>query len=115
VGKGIQVIPVTNLTVFRLDSGWIVMDVDGWLDRVLGGKVDDCWTQGFAICRHNGKARGLALSQNRDLRPRSGEIDFATNQISPKAGPLGRGVAVFVRPWLAPAEGNEDRIWQFEP
>ncbi len=114
LGKEISVIPVTGLMVFRLDSGWIVMDVHGWLDKLLGGKVDDCWTQGFALCRQDGEMRGLALSCNRKLRPLCGEIDFATNEITPAAGPFTRGVAVYVRPWIAPPESDASRAWQFD-
>ena len=105
-------VPVTGLTVFRLDGGWIVMDVDGLLDKLLGGKLDDCWTQGFAICRHDGVIRGLALSWNRDLRPLTGEIDFATNEISPGGGPFARGVAVVVRPWVVP--DDRSRLWNYD-
>jgi hypothetical protein len=111
-GQQIDRVPVTGLTVFRLDAGWIVMDVDGLLDKLLGGKLDDCWTQGFAICRQEGVIRGLALSWNRDLRPLCGEIDFATNEISPGAGPFAQGVAVVVRPWVVP--DDRSRLWRFE-
>jgi hypothetical protein len=110
----ISVIPVTDLLVLRLDLGWIVMDVDGWVDKLLGGKLDDSWTQGFAICRQDGEIRGLALSLNRDLRPLCGEIDFATNEVTAQGGPLARGVAVYVRPWVTSAESSSDRTWQFE-
>lgn len=107
-------IPVSSLMVFRLDDGWIVMDVHRVLDRLLGRKLDDCWTQGFAICRREDQIHGLALSLNRDLRPRCGEIDFATNEITPMGGPLARGVAVYVRPWVAPPEGADARIWRYD-
>jgi hypothetical protein len=110
--RQIDRVPVTGLTVFRLDAGWIVMDVDGLLDKLLGGKLDDCWTQGFAICRQEGVIRGLALSWNRDLRPLCGEIDFATNEISTGAGPFAQGVAVVVRPWVVPEDRS--RLWRFD-
>jgi hypothetical protein len=112
-GKQISVVPVSHLTVFRLDSGWIVMDVQGLLDKLAGRKLDDCWTQGFAICRQEGKICGLALSRNRDLRLLCGEIDFATNEITPAGRPLARGVAVYVRPWIAPPAGKPSRVWQY--
>ena len=109
----IAVVSVTGLTVFRLDSGWIVMDVHGWLDKLLGGSLDDSWTQGFAICRRDGQIHGLALSLNRDLRPLCGEIDFATNEVTTQGGPLTRGVAVYVRPWVTPIDDTSSRVWQF--
>ncbi len=110
----IAIVPVTGLTVFRLDSGWIVMDVHGWLDKLLGGRLDDSWTQGFAICRQEGQIHGLALSLNRDLRPLCGEIDFATNEVTTQGGPLTRGVAIYVRPWVTPIEDTSTRVWQFD-
>jgi hypothetical protein len=103
---------VQDLTAFRLEAGWIVMDVSGLVDRLLGRKLDDCWVQGFAICRNRGRLHGLAVSCNRDLQPVCGEIDFATNEIIPEGRPLARGVAVYVRPWLRPQENNS-RLWQF--
>ena len=90
------------------------MDVDGWVDKLLGGKLDDSWTQGFALCRQDGEIRGLALSLNRDLNPMCGEIDFATNQVTAQGGPFARGVAVYVRPWVTGLDSSPDRTWQFE-
>jgi len=113
-GKEISVIPVTGLTVLRLDTGWIVLDANGLVDKLLGGKLDDCWTQGFAICRQGGEIRGLALSLNRKLRSLCGEIDFTSNEITPTGSPFTRGVAVYVRPWLAPPDGTPARTWQFD-
>jgi len=106
-------ITVQNLTAFRLEEGWIVMDVTGLVDALLGGKIDDCWTQGFAICRSEGQVRGLAVSYNRDFKQVCGEIDFATNEIIPDGRPLARGIAVYVRPWLLP-DREDDRLWPFQ-
>jgi hypothetical protein len=86
------------------------MDVAGLVDRLLGGKLDDCSTQGFAICRSEGRLHGLAVSCNRDLKPFCGEIDFATNEIIPDGRPVARGVAVYVRPWLRPGD-DVARAW----
>jgi hypothetical protein len=105
-------VPVESLTAFRIEEGWIVMDVDALVDRLLGRRLDDCWTQGFAICRSGGRIHGLAVSCNRDLKPICGEIDFATNEIIPRGRPLARGVAVYVRPWLLPGE-TDPRAWRF--
>jgi hypothetical protein len=110
----IAVVPVTSLTLFRLDSGWIVLDVDGWLDKILGGKLDDCWAEGFVICRQDGAIRGLTLSQNRKLRPLCSEFDFSTDEVLAMGGPFARGVDVYVRPWVAPPEGTPSRVWQFK-
>ena len=100
--SGVITLPAEDVMVFRLDTGWIAMDVPGVLDKILGGKVDDSWTQGFAICRRDGEVHGLALSRNNDQRQLCSEINFATNKISLDRSPFGRGVAVLVRPWVAP-------------
>jgi hypothetical protein len=113
-GEGtVSVIPVTDLTIFRLDSGWIVLDIDGWLDKLLGCKLDDCWTQGFAICRQDGRFRALALSCNRQLKPICGEFDFYTIKVTPLGSPVGRGMHVYVRPWVLPPEGMLASAWRY--
>jgi hypothetical protein len=110
---GVLRVPVTGLTVFRLDAGWIVLDVDGWLDNLLGGKLDDCWTQGFAICRCKGRMRGLTLSLNRDLRSLNGEFDFYRDEILPMGQPFARGLDVFARPWIVPGDDSQRQYWQY--
>jgi hypothetical protein len=97
VNDEVSVMPVTDLVIFRLDTGWIVLDVHGWLDKLLGGKLDDCWTQGFAICRQDGEIRTLSLSYSRDHRPlRAHGMDRLT------------------RFWVVPREGTLSHIWQYE-
>ena len=109
---GVAILPAEDVMVFRLDEGWIMMDVPAVLDKMLGGKVDDSWTQGFAICRREGAVHGLALSQNRDRRQLYSEINFATNKISLDRSPFSRGISVLVRPWVAPpATEAEPSVW----
>jgi hypothetical protein len=111
----VTIFPSTSLLAFRLDAGHVILDVDGWLDRLLGGKLDDAWTRGFAICRVEGKLYGVAVGADRDGENDYGEFDFAEDKVLPHGRPVARGMNFYVRPWLQPPDGAEDRIWQFEP
>jgi hypothetical protein len=111
---GVSVIPASNLIVLRIDSGWIVLDVDGWLDKLLGRKLDDCWTQGFAICRQEGRMCGLTLSVNRNLQPLYGEFDFYADEILPMGRPVARGIHMLCRPWVTPSAAAATELWQYE-
>ncbi|HET9233976.1 MAG TPA: hypothetical protein VFP10_07550, partial [Candidatus Eisenbacteria bacterium] len=50
-----------DVRVWGLDKGRVQMDVDGWLDAMLGPKLDDMDLEGFALCRYNGERMGFAL------------------------------------------------------
>jgi hypothetical protein len=110
----VEMIPVTDLVVFRLDTGWMVLDVHEWLDRLLGSKLDDCWTQGFAICRQDNEMRTVTLSYNRKQRPLRGEFDLYTSRILPMDRPIACGIDGLTRPWIVPRGGTLARIWQYE-
>ena len=102
---------VTRLIVFRFESGHLVLDVDGWLDRLLGSRLDDSWSDGLLICRHEEQRRGLALGRNRSLRALVGEFDFRTDKVLPSGSALARGVGGFARPWASPRPEEPDRAW----
>jgi hypothetical protein len=114
VNDELSVIPVTDMIVFRLDSGWMVLDVHGWLDKLLGGRLDDCWTQGLAICRQDGEMRTLTLSYNRDLRPLRGEFNLYTDKIMPMDRPIARGMDRLARHWIVPRKGGLSHIWRYD-
>ena len=106
--------PISDLRTLRLDSGWIILDVDGWLDKILGKKLDDAWTQGFAVCRIEGQLCGISLGVSRKERPLFGEFDFRKDQVISDQRPIPRSIHHYVRPWVAPPDGAVARIWQYE-
>jgi hypothetical protein len=111
-GDTVAVIPARQVTAFRLDEGWVILDVAAVIDRVLGAKLDDSWTVGFAVCRVEDRLCGLGLGYSRSFRKLFGEIDFRSDEILAHGRPLARGFSSFVRPWLDPPEGVPGRIWR---
>ncbi len=103
-----------GLKALRLDTGWIILDVDGWLDKLLGGKLDDAWTQGFAVGRIDGELYGISIGVNHKLRPLFGDFDFREDKIYSEARPISRSLHFYVRPWITPPEGNTSTVWQYE-
>jgi hypothetical protein len=110
-GDETTVFAVTDILLLRLLEGHLVLDADGWVDRLLGDKLDDSWTDGLLVCRHAGEWRGLALGRNRALRNLTGEFDFRRDKVVPNGSPLARGIGRFARPYVAPRAGEMDRAW----
>jgi len=106
--------PVSGLAVFRLDTGWVVLDVDGWLDRLLGKKLDDSWMVGFAVGRVDDEVKGLGMAESRKGRRLYGEIDFREDKILPHGQPVARAISSYCRAWTRPPKGEEKRVWVFE-
>ena len=107
-------VQAAELAVFRLDTGWIVLDADALLDKLLGKKLDDSWTMGFALGRVDGRLQGLGLAYGRKGRKLYGEIDFREDRILPHGRPLALALSRLCRPWTEPPPHAPDRRWQYE-
>ena len=103
-----------GLKTLRLDSGWIILDVDGWLDKRLGGKVDDAWTEGFCVGRVEGELYGISLGVNPKGKPLYGDFDFRNDRIFSERRPISRSLHLYTRPWVKPPEGTPSYAWQYE-
>lgn len=106
-------VSVKLLRALRLDEGWVVLDVDGWLDRLLGGKLDDTWFEAFVVARAkvtpddgSDELVGMALGRSRKDRPLVGSFDFRRNKVLPNGLPVARVLSGYVRPIVAPL------LWQ---
>lgn len=80
---------VTDIQLFRLEWGTLVLDVDGWLDALLGKRLDDSAMLGFVAAREDGRLIGLAVSIGNEGRSIYGELDFQRDKVLPN----GRAVA----------------------
>lgn len=108
-----------DVRALRLDEGWVVLDVDGWLDRLLGRKLDDTWMEAFVLGRVTGGPdpdedglQGLALGRARNGRPLAGSFDFRRDEVLPNGRPVARALSGFARPVAAPYEESPDsRAW----
>jgi hypothetical protein len=70
-----------ELRLFSVEKGRIEMDVDWWLDKLLGSKLDDTHLVGFVITEHEGKRYAVAFGYTKDGRGRSGCFDLEADEI----------------------------------
>jgi hypothetical protein len=74
-------IRLEDVRVWALVEGTLELDVDGWVDRIMGGKLDDTRVSGFALFREKGEWMGVALGHNKDGRRRSGLFRFRDDKV----------------------------------
>jgi len=78
-----------DIHLYGVTSGLLWVDIDGWLDRLVGGKLDDTRITGLVLFRYQGERWGLAVGYNRDWKGRSGLLSFRENEIRfPSPAPL---------------------------
>jgi hypothetical protein len=99
---------VADVCLFALTSGRAGVDIDGWLDRLLGGRLDDMSVDGFATFTYNQGTWGLALGKSPSGARRSGLFDFTGDRIAYPAPPALKSVVRALRTRLEalPARGQ---------
>jgi hypothetical protein len=70
-----------DVTVWGVRRGRARMDVDGWLDALMGSRLDDTEIVGFALFRHRGRSVAMALGYNDHGRGYSGAFDLTEDRI----------------------------------
>lgn len=108
---GIRRTAVHGLVVFEIVSDWLILDVDDWLDKLLGNKLDDAANVGFAAARGDGRLLGLGNSIGRDGHFIFGEMDFREGTIAPHGRPLAKALIGLVRRWSDPAPDQRTAVW----
>lgn len=102
---------VSMTRVFICEGGYLLLDADAVVDRLLGDLLDDAWTVGFVTARDGEQLLGLSVMVGRDLRSIYGEFDFARDRIEPNGRPLASALAGFARRWLDPAHELLPEPW----
>jgi len=102
----------TNVRVFAVASGYLVLDADGFVDALLGSALDDAWTVGLVIAREGERRVGLGVSLGRDGRRIYGEFDFVRDRVLPHGRPAASALSGFARRWLDPQRGQTPPSWQ---
>jgi hypothetical protein len=87
VGEGDPVLELEDLTLWGIVAGEVWIDIDGWVDRLMGGRVDDTFVVGLAIFRFQGARLAMALGFNRDGEGRSGALDLQADRLRFPAPP----------------------------
>jgi hypothetical protein len=70
-----------EIILWGIRQGEFSMDVDGWLDSLMGPKLDDTRLVGFAIFRYEGQLFAIATGYNKDGVGRSGAIDLVKDEV----------------------------------
>lgn len=75
-------VTVDDAHLFALSQGTITIDVDAWVDRLLGGALDDTDVKALLVFRYQDKWTGLATGYAvKDHSGRSGAFDFTKDSI----------------------------------
>lgn len=74
-------VELTNAHLFGIVEGKLWLDVDGWLDKLLGGKLDDTDITALLLCQYEGDWHGFAMGYNSDHKGRSGALNFREDKV----------------------------------
>jgi hypothetical protein len=74
-------VDLTQIHVFGIYEGWAVVDIDAWLDALLGGLLDDTRIVALALFKYDGDWHGLAAGFGPSGEGRSGIFNFNQNRI----------------------------------
>lgn len=72
---------LSNVHLFALRQGSLWVDIDAWLDRLVGGKLDDTRITGLVLFDWEGERWGLAVGYNRAWKGRSGLLSMRDDAI----------------------------------
>jgi len=93
-----------NATLFGLARGEVRMDVDWWLDKLLGSRLDDVDLVGFLLFHRDDVRYAVAFGYNPDRSGRTGVFDLTHDEIvfpAPRAYlNVGRTMRARVEGWL---------------
>lgn len=104
---------VSDIRALRLDSGWVVLDADYLPDKLLGGALDDAWTQGFVAGWEGDQRIGITVAVKRDGGTIFGQFDFVEDKIMRSGSPLGSALSRFCRGWFMQPGSSPLSIWSW--
>ncbi len=105
---------MTDVRVFPLEKGYVILDADGLLDAMLGSGLDDAWTLGFVTAREEGKLVGLGVSLGKKGRHIFGEFDFSQDKVLANGRLPMAALSRSSRRWLNVESGNLPDPWVWE-
>ena len=76
-----KTVELSDVTVWGLVEGRIDLDIDGWVDFLLGGKLDDTRIVALAVYRYAGERYALAAGFNDEGNGHSGALDLQKDEI----------------------------------
>jgi hypothetical protein len=76
-----EILELSQVFVFGIYEGWALVDIDTWVDKILGGFLDDTRIVTMVLFKYKGEWHGLAAGYGRSGEGRSGIFNFHTNRI----------------------------------
>jgi hypothetical protein len=70
------VVEIESAHLLVLADGYMEMDFDGWLDRLLGSKLDDMHVKAFLLFTIEDQRFSLGMGQTKKGRGKTGAFDF---------------------------------------
>lgn len=103
--------------VLTIETGHMILDVDGFVDKLLGAKLDDTWFTAFVIARvtpdpGEDALQAMALGLSHDRRRLVGAFDFRRDKILPDGRPIASALSIYCR---RSVHLPESRAWSLEP
>jgi len=80
-GAAAREVRLSDVHLFAVRDGTLRVDIDGWLDALLGGKLDDTRITGLVLFRWDGERWGIAVGYNEDWGGRSGLLSLREDEI----------------------------------
>jgi hypothetical protein len=84
---------LTDVTVWAILEGSLLLDVDGWLDKLLGGKLDDTRLVGGVLFSYEGVRYALAMGYNKKGQGQYGALDLKADKAHVSSPPALRVIA----------------------
>jgi hypothetical protein len=89
-----KLVKLKDCYLWAVESGTVTVDIDAWVDALLGGSVDDITVRSLALFRLEGCPYAMAMGFNRNGKGRSGALNLRENEL------------VFPTPWQLKAAGK---------
>ncbi len=84
---------LADVTVWAILDGTLFLDVDGWLDKLLGGKLDDTRLVGGVLFNLEGTRYALAMGYNNKGQGQYGALDLMADKAHVSSPPALKVVA----------------------
>jgi hypothetical protein len=70
-----------DVQLFGVTEGWLRMDVDWWLDKLLGARLDDTQLVGVALLTRERRRLAVAFGYTSDRQGRTGVFDLGKDEV----------------------------------
>jgi hypothetical protein len=110
----LRTIALQDLTLFGRRSGALEIDVDGWLDWLMGAKLDDIEITGMALFTHEGRRYAMAFGYNPEGQGRTGVLDLMADELLFPPPPEYRVLGRTLRAWVEELQSHQELSFESE-